>query len=165
MTELEQITINVKNIMDILNIEPSQDTKDTPLRVARAMISELSAKNERTYPKMTVFDATNHTMVKVTVDFSSWCEHHLLPFFGTVTIEYIPNKKILGLSKFKRLVDYLSHGIHTQEKLNYDILNELIKILNPLEVTVKIKATHTCMMCRGIKSNCLTETELKYKNE
>lgn len=85
------------------------------------------------------------------IDFTSFCKHHILPFSGTVSIAYIPNKYIIGLSKFARIVDCFAKRLQLQERLTDDILNSINKHLQPLGAVVLVKAQHQCMMCRGVK--------------
>ena len=93
------------------------------------------------------------------IDFYSFCEHHLIPFFGKIHIGYVPNGKILGLSKFARLTEILSHRLQTQENLTNQIVNTLEKHLQPRGLIVSIEAEHLCISMRGVKkSDCLTKT-------
>ena len=86
------------------------------------------------------------------IAFSSMCEHHLLPFFGVVNIIYMPkNKKIMGLSKFCRIVDILTKRPQLQERLNREISDAIFQTLEPAGLAVIIKAKHTCMTVRGSK--------------
>lgn len=84
------------------------------------------------------------------IQFSSLCEHHLFPFFGTADIAYIPRDRIVGLSKLARAVECFARRFQTQERLSSDIANAIESALSPLAIAVIIKATHTCQKCRGI---------------
>lgn len=101
---------------------------------------------------------TNEVTIK-DIKFFSTCAHHWLPFFGTVTVTYIPRKNIIGLSKIPRVVKYFSKMPQVQEKLGSDIAEFLFSVLDPEKVVVKIKAKHTCVEARGIETECETETE------
>lgn len=93
------------------------------------------------------------------IELYSLCEHHLLPFFGKAHIAYIPNGKIVGLSKIPRVVDVFARRLQVQERLTHQILNCINETLQPLGVAVVIEAQHLCMMMRGVeKQNSLTTT-------
>jgi GTP cyclohydrolase I len=93
------------------------------------------------------------------IEFYSLCEHHLLPFFGRVTVGYIPDGRIVGLSKVPRLVDMFSHRLQVQERLTMQIADALREMLMPKGVGVQIEASHLCMMMRGVeKQNSTTDT-------
>lgn len=93
------------------------------------------------------------------IKFYSLCEHHIIPFFGKIHIAYIPNGKVLGLSKFIRLTEILSHRLQTQENLTNQIANVLEENLTPKGLVVTIEAEHLCMSMRGVrKAECITKT-------
>lgn len=99
-----------------------------------------------------IFNTDNNEMVLVKdIDFYSLCEHHLLPFFGKVHIAYIPNGKVVGLSKLPRLVEVFARRLQIQEQLCEQISNSLYEILKPKGVAVIIEAEHLCMQMRGIQ--------------
>ena len=101
----------------------------------------------------------NEILIVKDLNFSSLCEHHLLPFFGECTIGYIPSTKILGLSKFPRLIDIISKKLSLQERLTKEIADLINKHLEPCGVVVILNSIHSCMCYRGIKSyNAKTQT-------
>lgn len=136
--------------------------KRTPVRVAKAW-AYLTKGYFQTLDKVIgkgIFDATHNDMIIVKdIEFYSLCEHHLLPFLGKVHIGYIPDKKILGISKFGRIVDMYSRRLQIQERLTYQIAEAINTSVNPLGVAVVIDGVHLCMMMRGIeKQNARTVT-------
>jgi len=109
---------------------------------------------KRTYNKFTTFKADHDDMIIGNhLRLFSFCEHHLLPFFGEVAIGYIPDNKIFGLSKFQRLIDKVSSKPQLQERLTYQILGEINNRLEPKGIGVVIKAIHTCVFARGAQSS------------
>jgi GTP cyclohydrolase I len=85
------------------------------------------------------------------IEFFSMCEHHMLPFFGNAAIAYIPNEKILGLSKFARVVDVFARRMQVQERMTTQIADALVTVLEPRGLAVVTEASHLCMMMRGVE--------------
>lgn len=129
---------------------------ETPLRVA-AMYGELFAgyemDGEQILRDAMFTDGGSKDLVLVKdITFSSMCEHHVMPFFGTIAIAYIPQDgKIVGLSKLARLVECFSKRLQVQERLGAQIADTLVEVMNPRAVAVIIKAEHTCMTVRGVQ--------------
>jgi GTP cyclohydrolase I len=99
-----------------------------------------------------VFRAEGSEMVVVKgIEFYSLCEHHMLPFFGQVHIGYIPGEKILGLSKFARIVDLFARRLQVQERLSVQIAEAIQQVLEPRGVGVVVEGVHLCMMMRGVE--------------
>lgn len=107
-----------------------------------------------------IFDEDHHNMVVVKdIEMYSLCEHHMLPFFGRAHVAYIPDGKILGLSKVPRIVDVFARRLQVQERLTEEVAGALWEVLNPVGVGVIIEAYHLCMMMRGVqKQNSKTIT-------
>lgn len=154
--------IIIKKLLENFGEDPSRKGLiETPKRVSK-MYEELLAgygKNPKNIFKF--FDSEDYKgTVKVSsINFSSLCEHHLLPFFGTVDIVYQPNGKIVGLSKFVHLVELYSQRLQLQERLTIQIGKAIMEYLKPEGCNVTIKAEHLCMSIRGVKKpGARTET-------
>ena len=129
--------------------------EETPQRAARAWLhwtQGYGVKPKDVLKTLKDGGETYDEMILVKdIPFYRHCEHHLAPFFGTVDIGYIPNGKILGLSKFSRLVDIFAYRLQVQERLTEQIANALTEHLEPKGVAVSIRARHLCMESRGIQ--------------
>ena len=127
---------------------------DTPARVTRAW-KEMAAGYEKDAGAMVrgaLFEAEGKEMILVNdIDFFSVCEHHMLPFFGKAHVAYIPNGKIVGLSKMARVVETYARRLQVQERMTAQIATCLMENLEPLGVAVVLHAQHLCMMMRGIQ--------------
>jgi GTP cyclohydrolase I len=107
-----------------------------------------------------VFEEAHESMIMVRdIELYSLCEHHMLPFFGRAHVAYVPNGRIVGLSKLPRLVDIFARRLQVQERMTDQIADALMGVLNPRGVGVVIEAAHLCMMMRGVqKQNSKTVT-------
>ncbi|RRO14379.1 GTP cyclohydrolase I FolE [Flavobacteriaceae bacterium 14752] len=134
----------------------------TPERASKAMQFLTQGYNIDPQEILTsaMFDEDYNDMVIVKdIELYSLCEHHMLPFFGKAHIAYIPNGKIVGLSKLPRVVDVFARRLQVQERLTHDILECINTTLNPKGVAIVIEAQHMCMMMRGVqKQNSATTT-------
>ncbi len=134
----------------------------TPERVAKAMhfITQGYHMDALEILKGALFEENHSQMVIVKdIELYSLCEHHMLPFYGRAHIAYIPNGKIVGLSKLARVVDVYARRLQVQERLTTQIKDSIQEALNPLGVAVVIEAKHLCMMMRGVqKQNSVTTT-------
>lgn len=171
---LKSVEEHIKAIQSLLGIKATESTKDTPRRVAKMYCNELfSTRNNRGIKELVdsikVFPNENAGYpfpIKVEgITFNSVCEHHWLPFFGTVDVEYVPNGKIIGLSKIPRVVKYFSKRPQLQERFTSDVGNFLFNVLFPAYIKVTVHATHTCVMCRGIESTGETVTVFERKGD
>jgi GTP cyclohydrolase I len=134
----------------------------TPERVAKAYtyITQGYEQDARKILRGAMFDEDYSEMVLVKdIELYSLCEHHMLPFFGKAHIAYIPNGKIVGLSKLPRIVDVFARRLQVQERLTIEIRDAIQETLDPVGVAVVIEAQHLCMQMRGVsKQNSVTTT-------
>ena len=134
----------------------------TPMRVAKAW--DYFSQGYRTkiddVINNAIFSENCKDMIVVRdIEFFSLCEHHMIPFFGRAHVGYLPNGKIIGLSKIPRIVDMFSRRLQVQERLTDEIANTIQKILNPIGVAVVMEGRHLCMQMRGVeKQNSLAST-------
>ena len=128
-------------------------TIETPKRVANAYMEIFEGYEQDLNKIIKLFKATySEIIISKGIKFYSMCEHHILPFYGTVDIAYMPGEFLLGISKFARIVNYFAHRLNVQEKMTHDIANFIMGCdLNPRGVMVIIKGTHLCEIMRGVK--------------
>ncbi|WP_429950975.1 GTP cyclohydrolase I FolE [Enterococcus sp. AZ101] len=161
--QLAMIEQAVKQILRAIGEDPERaGVKDTPTRVAKMYNEVFSSLRAPEFDDYALFDSLNEEdMVLVKdIQFYSMCEHHLLPFYGKAHVAYIPDeRKVLGLSKLPRLVEYCAKRPSVQEDLTIMIANKLVEHVPVKGVAVAIEAEHMCMTMRGVKSpNSLTRT-------
>jgi GTP cyclohydrolase I len=132
--------------------EDREGLKETPNRVAK-FYSQWITHGSPTF-SLTTFDAegANQMIVQRDIPFYSLCEHHLLPFFGVATVAYIPNDKIIGLSKLARIVDWYARRPQNQERLTQQIVSCLAEAVNPIGAAASLTGRHLCMEMRGIRA-------------
>lgn len=139
----------IRNIIGDDAFDDSEHLVETPARFVR-MLTELTTPESF---KFTAFLSPHDEMIVVSpVHFYSLCAHHIIPFFGTAHVAYIPQGKIAGLSKMARMVKYYSKGLWVQEDLTWTIAEAIEEILSPLGTAVVMKAEHLCMAMRGAQS-------------
>lgn len=172
-------TIHFKRCMVSLGLDPDKDSAllETPERVV-SFLAEATA-NYRSRPvvtkspnydraaelKLTTFPAENlnQLIFQGGMSFSSICAHHFLPFYGTAYIGYIPSDKILGLSKFPRIIDFFARAPNTQEYLTQAVRDYIVELLRPNFAIVLLKGHHSCVSCRGpMKPSAQTITTSQY---
>lgn len=158
-----RLTDNYRNIIHGVGEDHErQGLLKTPERASKAI--QFLTQGYHMDPKVilnsAIFDEEYSEMVLVKdIEVYSLCEHHMLPFFGKAHIAYIPNGKIVGLSKLPRIVDVFARRLQVQERLTHEILNCIQDGINPLGTAVVIEARHLCMMMRGVqKQNSVTTT-------
>lgn len=158
MNTENKIEKSIQTIIDCLSDNPDRPgLKLTPERVRKSFMYLTSGYREEDVLKdcnEAIFKENVRSNVVIRdIEFYSLCEHHLLPFWGTINIAFKPNEsgEILGLSKFARIVDLFSKRFQVQERLVHDISSALMKIIKPQALCVEVEARHMCMMMRGIK--------------
>jgi GTP cyclohydrolase I len=144
-----------KKLLSEIGEDPEREgLLKTPRRVAKAY-EYLTSGYEKSIEQVlnqAIFEEKYDEMVLVkNIDFYSLCEHHLLPFFGKVHVAYIPNGKIVGLSKIPRIVDVFARRLQVQERMTQQIADSIEKYLTPRGVAVVSEAFHMCMMMRGVE--------------
>ena len=161
--ENDKIENLTKQLIEEIGEDPSREgLLKTPSRVSKAW-SFFSGGYNQDIDKIinnAVFneDATDMVVVR-DVEFFSLCEHHLIPFFGRAHVAYLPNGKVIGLSKIPRIIDMFSRRLQVQERLTRQIAETVKEILDPIGVAVIMEGQHMCMQMRGVeKQNSLTTT-------
>ena len=152
LTALEKIT---KDLLDEIGEDSSREgLLKTPKRVAKSwkfLTGGYDADIEEVI-NGAIFNEECDEMVAINnIDFYSVCEHHLIPFFGKAHVAYIPNGKVVGLSKIPRIIDVFARRLQVQERMTYQIATTLNEVLSPKGVAVVLEAQHMCMQMRGVE--------------
>ncbi|MBO5307090.1 MAG: GTP cyclohydrolase I FolE [Lentisphaeria bacterium] len=152
---MESIEKDVLHILQAMGEDPTREgLVDTPKRVAKSyeFLTRGYRQNLEEVVNGALFEAESDDMVIVRdIEFFSLCEHHMLPFFGRCHVGYIPNKKIIGVSKVARIVDLFARRLQVQERLTKQISEALMEILDAEGVGVVMEARHLCMQMRGVE--------------
>lgn len=162
--KIELIGKHFKEIMQILGLDLNDDSlKGTPHRVAKMYVREIfSGLNPLNKPQVRLFENKykySNMLVEKNISFHSMCEHHFVPIIGKAHVAYIPNGKVVGLSKLNRIVRYFGSRPQVQERMTIQILNMLKESLKTDNVAVIIEADHLCVAARGVQdvtSNTIT---------
>jgi GTP cyclohydrolase I len=153
--DTERIIAAVRELILAIGEDPDREgLRQTPQRVADMFTEIFSGIGKVIEPDIAVYTTKNQDEMILLRDvtFYSMCEHHLLPFFGTVSIAYIPdNNRITGFSSLARVVDRMARRPQLQERMTTEIADALMKVLKPLGVFVVIRAQHLCMTMRGVE--------------
>jgi GTP cyclohydrolase I len=146
----ETIRDAIARVLEVVDDPQRDGVRETPDRVARMYL-------ELTQPEpfvLTCFDNVGHydqVIVEDEIPFYSLCEHHIIPFFGTAKVAYVPKGKIVGLSKLARTVDHFARGLQTQERITNNVADFLMENLDAYGVGIRLSAEHLCMSMRGVK--------------
>jgi GTP cyclohydrolase I len=155
-TMIKLIADNVRSTMNVLGLDMTNDSlEDTPKRVAKMYVEEtFYGLNYANFPKCTVVENSfnyDEMLVEKNINIMSLCEHHFVGIVGKATIGYIPNGKVIGLSKLNRVAEFFSRRPQVQERLTAQIYHALSHILGTPQVAVVIDADHYCVKSRGIE--------------
>lgn len=159
----EKLVNNYRENLSLIGENPDREgLLKTPERIAKAMQFITQGYQQDAFAILNsakFHEDVSEMIIVKDIELYSMCEHHMLPFFGKAHIAYIPNGWITGLSKIARVVDVYSRRLQVQERLTTEILDAMVKTLNPLGAAVVIEASHLCMMMRGVsKQNSVTTT-------
>lgn len=154
--KIELISKHFKEIMQILGLDLSDDSlSGTPNRVAKMYVKEIfSGLNPKNKPEVKLFENRynyKNILLEKNISFHSVCEHHFVPIVGKAHVAYIPNGKVVGLSKLNRMVRYFAQRPQVQERMTIQIVNMLKAELNTDDVAVIIEADHMCVAMRGVQ--------------
>lgn len=156
--KIEQISKSFSEIMQVLGMDLKNDSlRDTPTRIAKMYVNEIfSGLKAENFPKITVidneFDYDQMVMVQ-DIHVISMCEHHFQTIDGLATVAYIPNRKVIGLSKINRIVQFFARRPQVQERLTRQIADCLQYVLGTEHVAVHINARHYCVIARGVEDS------------
>ncbi len=161
--KIEKVKVHFTEIMQILGLDLNDDSlKETPKRLAKMYVNELfEGLDSNNFPKITTIENKMQydQMVCVrNIEVMSTCEHHFQPIHGHATVAYIPNDKVIGLSKMNRIVEYFARRPQVQERLTKQIADCLQYLLNTDDVAVHINAKHYCVISRGVQDTHSTTT-------
>ncbi len=162
-SDLETMEVCFRNLLESVGEDPSrQGLAKTPGRAARSLefLTQGYRQSVEDVVNDAIFDSDASEIVLVKdIELYSMCEHHLLPFIGRAHVAYIPDGKVIGLSKVARIVDIFARRLQIQEQLTTQIADALMQVLDPNGVAVVIEAKHLCMMMRGVaKQNSVMKT-------
>lgn len=152
-----QLELKFVEIFDVLRIDRNDpNSTDTPKRLSKMWVNELMAGRFTPAPKVTVFPnrkTVDELVISRGIKVQSICSHHWQPITGTCSIGYVPREKVIGLSKFTRVVDWFGRRGQIQEEMGEQIADYLVELLDPIALGVVINAKHYCMIARGVEAS------------
>lgn len=165
--KIELIEKHFREIMLILGLDLDDDSlQGTPRRVAKMYVKEIfSGLNPANKPVLSLFANSyryRRMLVEKNISFHSNCEHHFVPFHGRAHVAYIPNGRVIGLSKLNRIVRYYARRPQVQERLTVQIANELKQALGTDDVAITIEAEHMCVSTRGVQDHSSSTVTAEY---
>ena len=167
--QVEKLASHIKAIIELLGEDPEREgLLKTPQRAAKALIDNTSGyqSNADQLIKQALFAHEGDEMVIVKdIEFYSLCEHHILPFYGTISIGYIPNGEIVGLSKLARVVETFARRLQVQERLTSQVCQAVAQNIKNKGVIVVCNAAHMCTKMRGIEKQASTTATMQYCGE
>lgn len=166
---VEELASHYSAILKLIGEDPTREgLVKTPVRAAKAMldITQGYRMDPAEIASQAVFNHDGSRIVIVKdIEFYSMCEHHILPFFGKVTVGYIPDGKMIGLSKLARIVECLARKLQVQERLTYEVCSLLEKTLPNKGVIVACEAEHLCMKMRGVEKQDSSTVTFEYSGK
>ena len=167
---VEKIAAHFEEIIKLLGEDTQREgLLKTPIRAAKALYKSTKGyrgEDALTIAQKAIFEHAGSNMIIVKdIEFYSFCEHHILPFFGRVSIGYIPNGKMIGLSKLARIVDVFAQRLQVQERLTAEVCQAVAKSLDAKGVIVICNAQHLCMKMRGVEKQASSTTTIDYIGE
>ena len=166
---IDEIARHYKNLLELIGEDVNREgLVKTPRRAAKALVDITRGYKQRPdeIVKSALFEYAGSKIVVVKdIEFYSLCEHHILPFFGTVSIGYIPDGTMVGLSKLARVVDAFAHRLQVQERFTAEICDSLYENLSSKGVIVAVSAGHLCMKMRGVEKQGANTFTLEYRGD
>lgn len=163
---IEEIASHYKSILKLIGEDPDREgLRKTPYRAAKALVEVVRGYNQSAEDivNQAIFEYAGSNIVIVKdIEFYSLCEHHILPFFGNISIGYIPDGNMIGLSKLARVVEVYARRLQVQERLTAEICSLLARVLSSKGVIVVCEAGHLCMKMRGVEKQDSSTTTMEY---
>lgn len=163
---IEAIAGHYREILRLIGEDPVREgLVKTPMRAAKAIwfATQGYRQNPSEVLRQAIFEYAGSRMVIVRdIEFYSMCEHHILPFFGTVSLAYVPDRAMIGLSKLPRLVNTIARKLQVQERLTAEICSEVKSTLSAKGVICQCRAQHLCMQMRGVEKQLSTTVTIDY---